>query len=80
MEFPEAFVTIMKSRGLSRRDVAALTGRSLPAIHNVIHKGNPSVDVLAEYAAACGYRVALVPAGARLPEGAVPLEGRRRDG
>ena len=76
MNFKMAYTTILALRGMSRQDAADATGRSLPAVHDMLRKGNPSVEVAADYLRACGYRLVCVPDGAKLPSGCAVIDPR----
>ena len=74
MVFSEAFRKAYTSRGYSQRALAEEAGVKQPAISSMLYKGNPSVNVICRYVRIFGYELALVPSGAKLPEGSYVLE------
>lgn len=77
MIFSDALRTIMKSRGATQESLANTLGIKPPSVAGVLKKGNPSVNAMCNYLAPLGYKVALVPDGAFLPEGSYTLEPNR---
>lgn len=75
MKFAQAFSAILSARGYTQTGLADDIGVSRQAVTQLIRKNNPTVDSLDRYLARLGYRVALVPVGARLPDGSYVLEG-----
>ena len=74
MLFSDALRTIMKSRGATQESLANALGIKPPSIACALKKGNPTINTLSNYLAPLGYKVALVPDGAFLPEGSYVLE------
>lgn len=77
MRFPEAMRSIMRARGATQASLAEALGIRPPSIAGALAKGNPSIDACHRYVSEMGYRVALVPEGARLPEGSYLLDPMR---
>lgn len=69
MEFSKAFIGILNARGYNQRALAAEVDVKPPSISSMLKKNNPSVDALSKYLRVLGYDIALVPVGAKLPEG-----------
>lgn len=74
MIFKDAFKAILKSRGATQYTVAEAVGVRQPSVADMLRKGNPTVNAMHRYLSELGYRVALVPDGAFLPEGSYLLD------
>ncbi len=56
-------------------------GKTDAYVSGMLHRGSePAPSVLSDIAAECGYGLALVPEDATLPEGSIPIDGRRHEG
>lgn len=69
MEFNESFKRIARSRGYSIEGVAEEVGTTYGSLASTLRKNNPTVNGISKYLRVLGYDIALVPVGARLPEG-----------
>lgn len=75
MQFSQAFRTIMESREYTHEELAEEVGVSRQSVTQMLRKGNPSLDALAKYLRPLGYRVVLVPVGAKLTQDSYVVEG-----
>ena len=67
--------------GKSAYRVALAMGKTDAYVSGMLHRGSePAPSVLSDIAAECGYGLALVPEDATLPEGSIPIDGRRHEG
>lgn len=74
----EALREIASKRGYSQKELAEKLGTSQTAVWKTMsEKSNPSVNVLSFYLKPMGYQVALIPTGAKLPEGCYVLESSK---
>lgn len=77
MRFSQAMRTIIDARDYTQDEYARLVGVSRQSVTQMLRKGNPTVNAMDRYLSPLGYRVVLVPVGARVPDGSYPLEGVR---
>ena len=67
----------MRTSGHGLMKTSRLMGRNDSYMSSVFARGSyPSAPILAEIAAVNGYALALVPIGADLPDGSIPIDGR----
>ena len=78
MIFGDALRAVMKRRGATQTSLAEALGIRQPSVAGAMSKGNPTVNAMCGYLAPLGYRVALVPEGAFLPEGSILLDPSER--
>lgn len=74
MKYSIAFSSIMSDRGYTQQEVADSVGVSQPALANSLRRGDPRLSSASRYLEPMGYRVALVPVGAKLPKGSYVLD------
>lgn len=74
MQYSEAFRLIMRDRRATQVSLAEAVGVKGPSVAGMLAKSDPSLHVMHRYLSKLGYRVALVPDGAFLPEGSYLLD------
>lgn len=75
MKTGETIRSIMRSRGFTQTALAERLGIRQPAVAKMLTGGNsPQINTLNNYLEVLGYRVALVPVGANLPEGCYVID------
>lgn len=74
MYLSDSIRNIYQSKGHSLRSWAQVVGVSFGTLSKAIHAGNMKVASLLRYLAPLGYQVALVPTGAKLPEGSYLID------
>ena len=80
MNYYDALEHAARASGMSFNEIGVKLGHASNYIHNAKSRGSsPTVDNAARAAAACGWALALVPAG-ELPEGAVAIDPPERKG
>lgn len=74
MNYSDAFRQIMKSRGYTQRELAAVIGIAQGSLSSSLKEGNPTLLTAGKYLGPLGYKLALVPVGSRLPDGSVVID------
>ncbi len=75
MRFSEAMREVMRLTKTTQAGLAEADGVRCSAVQRMCSRmGNPSVRVLSRRLARMGYRVALVPEGAALPEACMVID------
>ena len=75
MDAVSAVREMLGASGLTAYAAARRAGRSHTYVSNVLGSGSvPTASKLATIAAACGYRLLLVPEDREDPEGAIPVD------
>ena len=81
METLDAIRRMLRDADLSPYEAAVRTGRSRTYVSNLLTRGSlPSSSRLATIVNACGYRLAIVPATADLPDGSIVIDPEGRQG
>ena len=74
MNYSDAFRQIMKSRGYTQRELAAVIGIAQGSLSCSLKDGNPTLSTASKYLGPLGYTLALGPVGSRLPDGSHVLD------
>ena len=74
MNYSDAYRQIMKSRGYTQRELAAVIGIAQGSLSCSLKEGNPTLSTAGKYLGPLGYKLALVPVGSRLPDGSVVID------
>lgn len=75
MQFSQAFRNILSARDCTQQELADEVGVSRISVATLLRRGNPSVGVATKYLRPLGYRVVLVPVGAKLTQDSYVVEG-----
>ncbi|MBY4798341.1 helix-turn-helix domain-containing protein [Collinsella sp. AGMB00827] len=67
--FQDAMKQIIKSRGYTILGLAEQVGVKYGSLSGILRKNNPTVSGISKYLRVLGYDIALIPNGAKLPEG-----------
>lgn len=74
INYSDAYKQIMKSRGYTQRELAAVIGIAQGSLSCSLKEGNPTLSTAGKYLQPLGYKLALVPVGSRLPDGSVVID------
>lgn len=75
MRFAQAMRNILSARDYTQQQLADEVGVSRISVATLLKRDNPSMDVATKYLRPLGYRVVLVPVGAKLTQDSYVLEG-----
>ena len=80
MDSKEALRALLARSDKPKTAISLELGKSSGYVNSYLTMGRaPGADVLADIAGACGYRLALVPAGDQLPAGSIVIDPAAAD-
>lgn len=79
MEVSQALKEVMKESDISNAELARRCDQTPQATHARIKNGNPTIKGLSDLLKVMGWQVVIMPAGKRLPEGAIVVTGAKKE-